>query len=56
MTHDAAGKDLPERYGLLRPGVILTARALFKGWAITTSLWLMGLYAVLAVTTQGFWF
>ncbi|MHC6230726.1 hypothetical protein ACX5I6_14010 [Arthrobacter sp. MMS24-T111] len=39
---------------LIRSGVILTGRALFKGWAITTTLWLVGLYIVLAATSQGF--
>jgi len=48
--------EMLDRYGLLRRGVILTGRALFKGWAITTTLWLIGLYAVLAATSEGFWF
>ncbi|RAX17855.1 hypothetical protein DC347_03760 [Pseudarthrobacter sp. AG30] len=48
MTPGAAGDVL------IRSGVILTGRALFKGWAITTTLWLVGLYIVLAATSQGF--
>jgi hypothetical protein len=56
MAREGAGEELLARYGLLRRGVILTGQALFKGWAITTTLWLIGLYAVLAATSQGFWF
>jgi len=48
MTRGADGEVL------IRSGVILTGRALFKGWAITTTLWLVGLYIVLAATSQGF--
>ena len=48
MTPGAAGDVL------IRSGVILTGRALFKGWAITTTLWLVGLDIVLAATSQGF--
>ncbi|MGN8132487.1 hypothetical protein [Paenarthrobacter sp. 22069] len=44
----------PDNYVLVRKGYILTGRALFKGWAITTTLWLIGLYTVLAATSQGF--
>jgi len=56
MTHDPPGEQMPERFVLTRRGVILTGRALMKGWAITTTLWLIGLYAVLAATSQGFLF
>jgi len=56
MTHDPLGEQMPERLVLTRRGVILTGRALMKGWAITTTLWLIGLYAVLAATSQGFLF
>ncbi|WJH26039.1 hypothetical protein [Pseudarthrobacter defluvii] len=56
MTHYSHNEEMLARSGLLRRGVILTGPALFKGWAITTTLWLIGLYAVLAATSQGFWF
>jgi hypothetical protein len=54
MTHGALGEGPPDGDILIRRGVILTGRALFKGWAITTTLWLAGLYIVLAATSQGF--
>ncbi|MFF1879935.1 hypothetical protein ACFVVC_00520 [Pseudarthrobacter sp. NPDC058196] len=54
MTDGAAGDGTPAGEVLIRSGVILTGRALFKGWAITTTLWLVGLYIVLAATSQGF--
>ncbi|MGO4235615.1 hypothetical protein [Pseudarthrobacter sp. YAF2] len=54
MTHGALGEGTPDGDILIRRGVILTGRALFKGWAIATTLWLVGLYIVLAATSQGF--
>ncbi|NUT70988.1 hypothetical protein [Pseudarthrobacter sp. C4D7] len=54
MTRDPGADATPGGEVLIRRGVILTGRALFKGWAITTTLWLLGLYAVLAATSQGF--
>lgn len=56
MTHDAVGMDNPERYGLARTGVILTGHAVFKGWAITTTLWLAGFCALTAVFSHEFSF
>jgi len=56
MTDDPLGEQTPEPHVLIQRGVILTGRALMKGWAITTTLWLIGLYAVLALTSQGFLF
>lgn len=54
MTRAAPGEGNPDGDVLIRRGVILTGRALFKGWAITTTLWLAGLYIVLGATSQGF--
>jgi len=50
------GEEDPDSLVLSRKGVILPGRALIKGWAITTTLWLIELYAVLAATSQGFLF
>jgi hypothetical protein len=33
------GEEYPDSLVLTRKGVILTGRALIKGWAITTTLW-----------------